>query len=319
VPPASHETTNTDARSVVVIGNFDGVHLGHQAVVRAAVAEARENGLRPRALTFDPHPQEVLGRGARPMLTRLERKLALLSRLGIEVTVEPFTAELAALSPKEFATRVLASRLRAHTILVGENFRFGRGRSGDLTALAKFGHELGFTARAVVLAGDDEGLFSSTRVRAALALGDLASAERCLGRPHSVVGTVTRGDGRGRTIGVPTANLGDVVEVLPPNGVYACLVDREDAGTGQALSLGVANLGVRPTVSGGFSVEVHLLDFDGDLYGARLRVHFVRRLRDELKFENLAALTAQIGQDIAAARQLLSGRNPDPAAQGAWV
>ena len=331
---ASATESTVNCPSVVVIGNFDGVHLGHQAVVRAAVKEAAEKGLQPRALTFDPHPQEVLGRGLRPKLTRLERKLALLSRLGIEVRVERFTAALAELSPQEFAARVLVGKLGARTVLVGENFRFGRGRSGDLRTLAELGRELGFSARALELAADSEGLFSSTRVRAALARGEVDAAERCLGRPHSVLGTVVSGDGRGRTIGVPTANLANVVEVLPPNGVYACLVDREDAdGRSEALALGVANLGVRPTVSGapaaegatgsvaaqGFSVEVHLLDFDGDLYGQHLRVHFVARLRDEQKFPHLQALTQQIAADIAVARGLLSGRNPDAGASGAWA
>lgn len=311
---------NAAAPSVVVIGNFDGVHLGHRAVVSAAVTLASATGALPRALTFHPHPREVLGRGTRPVLTRIERKRALLERLGIGVVVEPFTADLAALSPERFAREVLAERLGARVVLVGENFRFGHGRAGDFAALVQLGDTLGFEARALPLAGDELGLYSSTRVREALARGELDSAERCLGRPHSIAGTVVRGDGRGRTIGVPTANLGDVVECLPPNGVYAVLVDRELApGETEVLGAGVANLGVRPTVGAGYAVEVHLLDFDDDLYGARLRVHFAARLRDEQRFSGLEALTAQIRSDIDAARAQLSGRIPEPSARGGWA
>jgi riboflavin kinase/FMN adenylyltransferase len=308
----------------VVIGNFDGVHLGHHAVIRAALAEAAKQGLEARALTFHPHPQEVLGKGARPALTRIERKLTLLRRAGIDVFVESFTPELAALSPQEFAEQVLLRKLSARAVLVGENFRFGRGRTGDLAELVRLGARFGFSARAETLAGDSDGLFSSTRIREALARGDLGSAERCLGRPHSVSGLVVHGDGRGRTIGVPTANLSQIVEVLPPNGVYSCLVDREAAagpqtGASSALGKAVVNIGVRPTVAAGFSVEAHLLDFDADLYGARLRLHFVSRLRDELKFRDLAALEQQIQSDISAARSALSSRIPDPSALGAWA
>lgn len=308
------------SRSVVVIGNFDGVHRGHQAVVGAALEAASETGAAARALTFHPHPQEVLGNAPRPVLTSLVRKRALLERAGIGVVVEPFTLELAALSPEQFVEQILVRKLDAECVLVGENFRFGKGRGGDLDELVRLGARFGFSARAQSLAGDEAGLFSSTRVRQALSAGDLGAAERCLGRPHSVAGTVQRGDGRGRTIGVPTANLAEIAEVLPPNGVYACLVDRElEDGTSRPLGLGVANIGVRPTAAAGFSVEVHLLDFDQDLYGARLRVHWVERLRSELKFPGLDALRAQIERDKDAARRSLSGRKPLPEAGGAWA
>lgn len=316
-PPQSNSAR---APSVVAIGNFDGVHRGHQALLGRAAAEARSLGLQPLALTFHPHPREVLGSAPRPPLTVIERKVALVRRLGLDVEVEPFTLELSRLSPLEFAERVLVQRLSARVVLVGENFRFGRDRAGDLAELERLGARFGFQARAEPLVGDAEGLFSSTRAREAIARGDLAGAERCLGRPHSTVGTVVPGDGRGRTIGVPTANLADLVEVLPPHGVYACVVDRETKpGEGVALARGVANIGVRPTTAAGFAVEVHLLDFEGDLYGARLRVHWLWRLREERRFASLEALTAQIRDDIRTARELLSGRAPDPGAFGAWA
>lgn len=308
------------SRSVVVIGNFDGVHRGHQAVVGAALDAARKTGATARALTFHPHPQEVLGNAPRPVLTSLARKRTLLERAGIGVVVEPFTLELAALSPEQFVERILVRKLDAECVLVGENFRFGKGRGGDLDELARLGARFGFSAHAQALAGDEVGLFSSTRVRQALSAGDLTSAEHCLGRPHSVAGSVQRGDGRGRTIGVPTANLGEIAEVLPPNGVYACLVDRElNDERAEPLGLGVANIGVRPTAAAGFSVEVHLLDLDQDLYGERLRVHWAERLRSELKFPDLSALSAQIERDKDSARRALSGRKPQPNAGGAWA
>jgi len=307
--------------SLVAIGNFDGVHLGHRAVIEAALTEARDRQLRPLVLTFDPHPAEVLGRGARSPLTGLERKVELIERLGpeIRVVVEPFTLELSKLSPAEFAREFVVLLLGARVVIVGENFRFGYDRAGDLDTLVALGRELNFEARASQLSGDSEGPYSSTRARAALAAGDLAAVERVLGRPHSLSGQVELGAQRGRTIGVPTANLGGVKEALPPYGVYAVLVDRVVSGGTSALATGVANIGLRPTVSGGFSVEVHLFDFEADLYGAELRVHLVTRLREERKFAGLDELKAQIAKDSAEARAVLAGVRPEPSARGAWA
>ncbi|HEX3774419.1 MAG TPA: riboflavin biosynthesis protein RibF, partial [Polyangiaceae bacterium] len=243
-------------KSLVAIGNFDGVHRGHAAVIGAALAEGRERALTPLVLTFDPHPAEVLGRGARPPLTVLERKLELIERIGpeIRVVVEPFTLELSKLSPAEFAREFIVDLLAAKVVIVGENFRFGHRRAGDLETLIALGAELGFEARASSLSGDGEGPYSSTRARAALAAGDLGLLEHLLGRPHSLSGEVVHGAERGRTIGVPTANLDGVREALPPYGVYAVLVDRIENGAVTKLATGVANVGLRPTVSAGFSV-----------------------------------------------------------------
>jgi riboflavin kinase/FMN adenylyltransferase len=300
--------SETRRPSLVVIGNFDGVHRGHRAVVESALRLAEEQSLRPLVLTFHPHPAQVLGRGARPVLTTIDRKVELLLALGerLEVVVEPFTLELSRLSPREFAREVLVERLDAKVVIVGENFRFGHQRAGDLPALRALGDELGFDAHAEPLVGDELGRFSSTRARQALELGDLSSVERCLGRPHSLSGLVVHGAARGRTIGFPTANLADVAEATPPYGVYACRVQREGAND-EASSLGpaVLNLGVRPTVQGGFSVEAHLLEFSGDLYGAALRVELVARVRDEQRFASIDELKAQITRDIATARELL--------------
>jgi riboflavin kinase / FMN adenylyltransferase len=298
--------------SLVVIGNFDGVHLGHRAVLEASQRDANALGLTMVALTFDPHPSVVLGRGALPVLTPLERKLELLGRAcpGLTVVVEPFTRELAAFSPAAFAEGVLAQALAARIVVVGKNFRFGLGRAGDFDTLTALGARLGFEARAEVLRGDDEGPFSSSRIRRALAAGELEAAERLLGRPHSISGLVARGAGRGRTIGVPTANLEGVPEALPPYGVYACVVDRVEPSGARALARGVLNIGERPTVNAGFSVEAHLFDFEGDLYGQALRVHLCQRLREERRFDGLDALVAQIALDIADAKRALASREP---------
>lgn len=307
--------------TLVAIGNFDGVHLGHRAVLQAAGAEARAKGLRLCVLTFHPHPSEVLGRGRQAVLTPLDRKVELLTRLddALTVVVEPFTLELARSTPREFAKDLLVEQLGAKVVVVGQNFRFGHQRAGDLALLSELGGELGFAARAEALAGDVQGPFSSSRVRAAVAGGDVVEAARLLGRPHAVSGTVARGDGRGRTIGIPTANLEGIVEALPPHGVYACLVDRLDSdGRARVLGTAAMNLGVRPTVAAGYSVEAHVHDFDGDLYGARLRLHFVARLRDEMKFSSVEDLVHRIRADVASARAATSACAPDPAASGAW-
>jgi riboflavin kinase/FMN adenylyltransferase len=272
-------------------------------------------------LTFHPHPFEVLVGPGRAVLTPLERKVELLGRIdpSLRVVVEPFTRELGALTPEQFAERVLVSRLHAHTVVVGHGFRFGRGRTGDLATLEALGQRLAFSALAAELVADAGGAVSSSRIRAAVEHGDLVAAEQMLSRPHALSGRVVHGDGRFRALGVPTANLSRVQELLPPHGVYACLVDRVEPGGGAGeLGGGVLNVGVRPTVDAGFSLEVHVLDFAGDLYGAYLRVHLLERLRDERRFASVAELIAQIQTDILAARRLLAERRRDPSAGGAW-
>jgi riboflavin kinase/FMN adenylyltransferase len=304
--PAPHST-------LVVIGNFDGVHAGHRSVLRSSADEARRRGLAPIVLTFDPHPSSVLGRGSLPVLTTLERKVELLLRVDptLNVVVEPFTLELAALTPREFAAEFLARELGAELVVVGRNFRFGHRREGDLDGLLELGRELGFEARAEPLFGDAEGPYSSTRVRAALAAGDLAHVHALLGRPHSLSGVVVAGAQRGRTIGFPTANLSPIAEALPPYGVYAGFSELRDATGAQQIVPSVANIGERPTLSAGFSVEVHLFDFDADLYGRTLRFHLVERLRAEQRFESFDALRAQIVRDSEQARHVLAAREAE--------
>jgi len=308
------ERLHFPARSTLVaIGHFDGVHAGHRAVLGRACEEARARGLRPCVLTFHPHPSEVLGRGGLPRLTSLERKVELILGLApeLQVVVQPFDRRLAAFSPETFVRELLVGHLGAALVQVGHNFRFGHRRSGDLTTLRDLGQEYGFEARAEPLSGDDAGSYSSTRVRRAVAEGALDEAARILGRPHMLSGCVIEGQRRGRTLGFPTANLSGVDEALPPDGVYAVLVDWEqEPCRPRALGCGVMNLGKRPTFDAGRSAEVFVLDRDVDLYGQKLRVHLVARLRDERRFSGVEALRQQIQEDVRQARQLLPADVP---------
>jgi riboflavin kinase/FMN adenylyltransferase len=307
--------------TLVMVGNFDGVHRGHQWVLEHGLEQARRLRLEPVVLTFHPHPSVVLGRGVHPVLTPIERKVDLLTRLSPElrVVVEPFTRELAAASPREFARDLLQGKLGARWVGVGENFRFGHGRAGDAKALETLGRELGFEVRAEVLHGDERGVISSTRIRELITSGALEEAERLLGRPHALSGEVVHGDQRARQLGIPSANLGGMGELLPARGVYAVLVDLLEGSAYQKLGTGVANIGVRPTEGAGeLRVEVHVLGFSGDLYGRSLRAHFVERLRDELTFPNLKELRAQLDDDKLVGAARLAQRRPDPAARGAW-
>lgn len=304
-----------------MVGNFDGVHRGHRWVLERGLAEAAARDLEPLVLTFHPHPSEVLGRGSLPALTPVDRKVELLARLSpqLRVVVEPFTRELAAASPAEFAADLLQRELGARVVLVGENFRFGRGRAGDFATLCALGQSLGFEARAEALHADAGGVISSTRIRECIARGDVGGAAAMLGRPHALSGVVQHGDERARQLGVPSANLGSVAELLPALGVYAVLVDVLEPAGFQRLGTGIANIGVRPTHgSGEVRAEAHVLDFSGELYGRTLRVHLVDRLRDERRFESIEALKAQLEDDKRAGAARLGGCAPEPGAGGAW-
>ena len=292
---------------VLVVGNFDGVHLGHQAVLGQAVDQARSLGVSANVLTFDPHPAGVVGGGAPQRLTTLERRAELVAKLGIDrMYVRRFDTAFAAWQPERFARDLVVGALRASVVVVGENFRFGAKRAGDLTLLRALGAQLGFDVRVHAVASDARGRYSSTRAREAVVAGDLEEVQRVLGRPHALTEVVAHGDERGRTFGVPTANLVDIPELLPPKGVYAVTADRYSQGAFAPLARGVTNIGVRPTVgSVGLSVETYLLDFAGDLYDARLRIHLVARLREERKFGSLDELKAQIARDVSDARAAL--------------
>ncbi|MCO5170722.1 MAG: bifunctional riboflavin kinase/FAD synthetase [Planctomycetes bacterium] len=295
-------------RPAVTVGVFDGVHLGHAALLDRLVASARAAGVAPVVVTFWPHPRAVLGGGAPPLITTLAHRVALLRRRGAAgVVVLPFDADVASWPAEVFAERVLAERLAASRVVLGADHRFGRGRRGDVALLARLGERLGFVAEAVPLVETGGVKASSTAVRDALRRGDLDLAGRLLGRPVSVLGHVVRGDQRGRALGFPTANLDLGAALRPPRGVYAVrartVVRHEDG----PLLPAVANVGRRPTFTADEQdlVEVHLLEGGRDLYGLDLEVEFVERLRDERRFEGVDALRAQIARDAARAREVL--------------
>ena len=268
---------------VAALGTFDGVHLGHRRVIEAALAAGPE----PTVVTFDPHPRTALGNRVE-LLTSLERRLELLEELGVEATlVVEFTLDLARLEPEAFAEEVLRS-IGAEIIVAGEDFRFGRGRTGDLELLGRLGFE---TVPVSILRG-----VSSSRIRELVAEGDVEGAASLLGRPVEVDGTVVTGEARGGTLGFPTANLDVRPELLvPANGIYA-------GSTGEHRA--AVSIGTNPHYGGRERrVEAHLLDFDGDLYGQRLVVQLWERLRDEAAFDTEDDLVAQIGRDVEATRR----------------
>jgi riboflavin kinase/FMN adenylyltransferase len=281
-------------RCALTIGNFDGVHRGHRALIERVVAKARELSLTSCVLTFEPHPREFFApEAAPPRLTRLREKLELMAAAGVErVHVIRFDARFAALSAARFIEDVLVRGLRTAWLLVGRDFRFGAQRRGDFAALG--GH--GFALEAMPDVAFNGERVSSSAVRAALQAGDFAGAERLLGRPYSLSGRVIHGAKLGQDLGFPTANI--ALRQRPPlSGIY--VVEAE------ALGPAVASIGLRPTVNPVPTplLEVHLLEHGGNLYGRRLRVRFLRKLRDEAKFEGLAALRAAIAQDAEEARQ----------------
>jgi riboflavin kinase / FMN adenylyltransferase len=288
------------AAAVVALGIFDGVHLGHRAILGTAVAHARTERLPSIACTFDPHPIEVLqpGRPSLPIST-LDERLALIAETGIDTTVViRFTDETAAMEPESFVSEVLSRRLHARDVVVGFNHTFGRGARGNAALLEKMGERLGFRTHVVPPYAVDGVAVSSSGIRKALASGDVERAARFLGRPYCIAGDVVRGAGRGRALGFPTANVKADRPVLVKSGVYECRAE-VDGRSHRA----VVNIGVRPTFGETeLAIEAFLLDFSGDLYGRRLRLQFVRRLRDERRFPSVDALKAQIASDIEMAK-----------------
>lgn len=302
--------------SVVTIGAFDGLHIGHRAIIGQVVERAQTSeGLRSVLVTFDRHPASLVRPESAPkLLSSHEHKLELLAETGLDATaVITFDETQAAESPEEFVERVLVDCLRAGTIVVGEDFRFGRGRSGDVELLRRLGERHGFEVHPVELVGADGSTASSTAIRSAIAGGDVESANAMLARPFEVSGVVRRGDARGRTIGFPTANIEvSTVYARPAEGVYAAWYVRELAD-GSTVSLPAAvNIGRRPTFYEHAPlalIEAHVIDeHDLDLYDERARLQFVARLRSERKFDSLDDLKLQLQMDIDAARRLLSNQ-----------
>jgi riboflavin kinase/FMN adenylyltransferase len=287
---------------VVALGNFDGVHLGHQEVLRRAVEEGKRSGMRVVAATFDPHPRAVLGAGEPPkLLTPVGLRREVLLGYGADVVVEiPFDLELSRKSPQRFVRDVLVGEIGAEVVVVGENFRFGHRAAGDVEELRRLMREVGGRAVAVEVRGVGvEGGINSSRIRALVSEGALAEAAGLLGRPYVLRGEVVVGDRRGRSIGFPTANvLPDADAVVPARGVYAGFVL-----VGDEEYPACTNVGVAPTFGRAESrVEAYLLDFDGDLYGRTVDVGFTRRIRGEKKFSGVDDLRRQIQRDVEMAR-----------------
>ncbi|HEY8416548.1 MAG TPA: bifunctional riboflavin kinase/FAD synthetase, partial [Limnochordales bacterium] len=284
----------------VAVGTFDGVHVGHQRILRQAVAEA--GGATPIALTFHPHPQAVVGGGAPPALTTLADRFACMEALGVRCTVcLRFDRVLAQLPAEEFVETVLVQGLAARGVVVGYNFRFGHRAQGSPELLEQLGQRHGFAVRVVAPVQVDGEVVSSSLVRRRLLAGQVEEAARLLGRPFRLPGRVVRGDGRGRQLGFPTANVAPDLELLVPGeGVYRARLKPQD---GPALPA-VAVISSRPTFAGGaLALEVHVLDFNGDLYGQRVDVEFLDRLRGIVRFGSAAELRRQIEADVALARR----------------
>jgi riboflavin kinase / FMN adenylyltransferase len=290
--------------SVVALGIFDGVHLAHRAILDAAVARARQGNATAVVCTFDPHPADVLQPDRAPLpITTLHERLALIAESGVALAVViPFTTAVAAIEPEVFVTEILVGRLGAREVVVGFNHRFGHGARGDARMLRDLGARVGMHAEIVPPMSLGATPVSSSAIRSALQRGEVSAAARLLGRPYFVAGDVVEGAGRGRSLGFATANLLPERPLLTPPGVYACrfVVDAASHGA-------VVNAGVRPTFEEEvFTIEAHLLDFTGDLYGRRARLDFVEYLREERKFPSIDALKAQVALDIAAARRALA-------------
>jgi riboflavin kinase/FMN adenylyltransferase len=294
----------------VTIGAYDGVHLGHRALLRDLSARAAAEGLSTVVVTFDRHPAAVVRPDSAPkQLTSLEQKLELLAECGIDRTlVVPFDAARADETAEEFVQEILVDQLGARLVVVGEDFHFGHGRKGNVELLRRLGTEHGFEVVGVGLTGDESEAVSSTRIRALIAAGDVAGAARLLGRPHEVRGPVVRGDGRGGPeLGFPTANVAvDDDIALPADGIYAGYLTRADGSVhGSAISVGRRPTFYEPGTAP-VLVEAYLLGFDGDLYGEPVRVSFRERLRAEQRFDSVEALVAQMKADVEATERVLA-------------
>ncbi len=296
-------------RSVVTVGNFDGVHLGHQALLRRVVERARGQQAASAVYTFHPHPLKILNPAfCPPLLTAFEDRAARIASQGIDALVwARFDRDYAAQEPEEFARQTLAGSLGTLELWVGPDFAFGRGRRGSIELLRTLGRELGFSVEVLPALGLGGEVVSSTRIRQAVAEADFETAQRLLGRPYALHGPVVRGAGRGHGLGFPTANVLVWEECLPPPGVYAAWA--VEAAQGAAPRAAALNIGANPTFGGSeTTVEAYLLDYGGDLYGEELELRPVSALRGEIAFRTPADLARQIAKDVEETRRLLGLR-----------
>ena len=289
----------------VALGNFDGVHLGHQEIIRRTVESARPKGRDAVVYTFDPHPRVVLRKVPEiPRITTPGERADILEHLGVDILVlAEFTLEFAAVSPEEFVQNVLVEELGTKELFVGENYRFGKDRIGTVQTLKKMASDMGFRVHVIPPVRIDDTVVSSSRIRDQLTRGEIREANRLLGREFTIEGRVIHGHHRGKGFGIPTANIKPEVKLHPPEGVYAVYC-RARESTYQ----GVMNIGYNPTFEDRrVSYEVHILDFDHEVYGDIVKVYLVERLRSEMKFDGIDALKAQIRKDIELSREILTG------------
>jgi riboflavin kinase / FMN adenylyltransferase len=288
----------------LTIGVYDGVHRGHQAILRQLAAGAHANGAPAVLLTFDPHPAVVLAGRELKLLTTPEERAELAAALGLDAIItHPFDRAVSGMSAQGFMV-VLKERLGLSHLLIGYDFALGKGREGNAGRLSELGRELGYSVRVIDAVSDESGVISSTEIRKLVSVGSVDAAANLLGRPYALSGPVIHGDGRGRRINIPTANIHyPESKLLPANGIYACR-----ARLGADLFAAATNIGFNPTFTPDkrtVNVEAHILDFDRDLYGQELELEFVARLRDELKFNSVDALLAQIHADIEQTREII--------------
>ena len=297
-----YNVTERERGGVITIGNFDGVHLGHQALIKKAKDKAQALGVPSIVLTFEPHPFEFFAREKQtiPRLTRLREKYGVLAQLGVDnVLVLYFNQSVARLDASTFCEKILYQALKPAALFVGDDFHFGAGRKGDIALLQEAGKRYGFTAEAIETVLFQGERISSTRVRHALKAGDHALVKQLLGRRYSMMGRVCPGDQLGRQLGFPTANIHLHRHLTPVMGIYTVTLH----GIAEHPLPGVANVGIRPTVNGTRTLlEVHLLDFNQDIYGRYVTVQFCEKLRDEERYPNLKRLQEQIAKDVIAAR-----------------
>lgn len=296
---------NLSAGCILTIGSFDGLHRGHQTLLEATRKEAGRRGLPAVMVTFNPHPREVLSGRRASLLTTPSERSRLAHGFGMDgVSVLTFTHDVASLEPEAFVRRVLLDGLNMKGVVVGHDHHFGRDRAGTVELLRALSNDLGFEVTTLPALSDDGQVISSSRIRVALGLGDVAGAKELLGYAYGLTGTVVHGAGRGRSIGFPTANLQpeDERKVVPDRGVYAVRAGLDDGSWHAAMM----NIGYRPTFGGtGLHLEVHLLDWDGNLYGREVRVEYAERIRSEQKFEGVDALITQLNADRERCRAAL--------------
>ena len=300
--------TKPFTNSVITLGNFDGIHLGHQELVRMVMNRAQEIQGQSMVVTFRPHPLKVLApEKCPPLISIYEEKIELFKKLGIDVLVKiPFSLHFAEMSPREFVRTILCDLLGTKEIFVGCNYRFGRGREGTTQTLRMMGDEFGFRVNEVKQISLKNEVISSTKIRQLLTAGEVEHAADLLGRPYAITGIVIRGDSRGKTLGFPTANIASKHAIVPSDGVYAVKLSAREA-----CHNGVVNIGLRPTfATKSLTIEVHVFDFNEDLYGEEVTIFFIKKLRQEKKFDSADALIAQITKDVAEAKIVLA-ENPD--------